>query len=73
MDSASKGTSETSSSSTRPMADRLAQKGNGLDTARRFRYAWYSLVRRPGVQYHPNVTENGHSERGNPPDALTLG
>ena len=24
-----------------------------------------------GVQYHPKVTENGRTERGNPPSALS--
>ncbi len=80
MDSASKGTDnlrlyEASSSSTSQTASASAPtgpKGNGLDTTRQFPYVWYSPVMRPGVQYRPKVTENGYSERDNPPDALTI-
>lgn len=30
-----------------------------------------STRKKPGVKYRPTVTENGHSERGNPPVALS--
>jgi len=30
-----------------------------------------SIRMKPGVQYRPTVTENGHTERGNPPSALS--
>jgi len=38
--------------------------------ARRTQRRLASIHTRPGVKHHPTVTENGHTEQGNPPAAL---
>ena len=45
------------------LAERLAQKGTGI---RLRTHCIRNTTRQiPGVKHHPNVTTNGHSERGN--------
>jgi hypothetical protein len=50
-------------------ADGRPQKGEGLRVIQ-YNGVWYPLRRRPGVKHRPKVTQNGHSERGNPSVAL---
>jgi hypothetical protein len=50
-------------------ADKQAQKGIG---SRCHVYTRRGVhPKRPGVEYRPKTTENGHVERGNPPSALS--
>jgi hypothetical protein len=46
-----------------------AQNGEGLGAIQLLR-VWYPPLTRPGVKYRPNVTQNEHTERWNPPTAL---
>jgi hypothetical protein len=45
------------------------QNGEGLK-AIQSSGVWYPLVKRPGAKHHPKATQNGHTERCNPPKAL---
>lgn len=64
MDNASEGM-EASSCRPCPMAEWQAQKGLVSDWPCSATCKAFTQMR-PGVKCHPVVTENGHSERGNP-------
>ena len=68
MDSGSKGVVEASSGRTCQTADRQVQKGTVPGYA--VKRCIVSTRMEPGVKHRPKVTQNGHTERGNPSVAL---
>ncbi|MGB9774723.1 MAG: hypothetical protein ACPL4I_12010 [Bacteroidota bacterium] len=62
---------EASSVRTCQTADRQAQTGNVPIRPRIQALRGIHRYEGHGVEYHPKVTENGHTEQGNPSGALS--